>query len=80
MPKLEALSARGGENNSMEQMQSRTTTLTLKLQDLMKGKEKKEDVWCIIFQIDGHNRNECKLLIKYLVMDIVNPLAQGRGM
>jgi hypothetical protein len=49
-----------GENNAgMAQVQSQLAALTIQLQEIMKGKEKHEGVWCITCRTEGHHKDEC---------------------
>ena len=47
-----------GENAiMMSQIQTQLENLTLQLQDIKKGKEQHEDLWCTRFRVDGHTKD-----------------------
>jgi hypothetical protein len=74
--KLEASSV--GENGiGMDQVESQLTSLTIQLQELAKGKEKHQEVWCTTFRKECHHKNECPTFQEYLAAGAPNPLARG---
>jgi hypothetical protein len=69
-----------GENGAgMAQVQSQLATLKIQLQELAKGKEKCEEVWCVTCRKEGHHKNECPTFAYYLAIGALNPLATGGG-
>jgi hypothetical protein len=42
-----------------------------------KGKEKREDIWCIICKEEGHEKENCPLFNEYLASGAPNPLKQA---
>jgi hypothetical protein len=49
-----------GENGvGMAQVQSQSVVLTIQLQDIVKGKEKRKEVWCTTCRIEENHKNEC---------------------
>jgi hypothetical protein len=42
-----------------------------------KGKEKREDIWCIICKVKGHSKDNCPLFNEYLASGAHNPLKQA---
>jgi hypothetical protein len=64
-----------GENNTrMAQMQSQLVALTIQLQELVKGKEKREEVRCITCRTKGRHKNQCPSFQQYLNTGALNPL------
>jgi hypothetical protein len=56
---IRSIPSRRKWRRGMAQVQSQLATLTIQLQDLAKGKEKCEEVWCTTCRIEGHHKNEC---------------------
>ena len=49
-----------GENAAgMNQIQAQLENLMLQLQDIKKGKENHEDLWCTCCHSDGHTKDTC---------------------
>ena len=63
----------------MEQIQNQLANLTPQLQDIKKGKEVREEVWCTKCRTEGHSREHCPIFEKYLASSAPNPLPQARG-
>ena len=61
----------------MQQIQSQLANLTLQLQDMRKGKEVREEVWCTRCRIEGHSREHCLIFAEYLANGVPNPLPQA---
>jgi hypothetical protein len=60
-----------GENGAgMAQVQSQLAALTIQLQELVKGKEKHEEVWCVTCRTKGHHKNECPTFKEYLATEL----------
>ena len=58
----------------MVQIQSQLANLTLQLQDINKGKEGQEDLWCTKCRTDGHTKDNCPTFMNYVVSGAPNPL------
>jgi len=56
----------GESSVGMAQVQSQLDALTLQLHDIAKMKEKRENVWCTYCKAEGHYKNQCSALIKYV--------------
>lgn len=63
----------------MAQIQIQLANLALQLQDMKKGKETKEEVWCTKCRTKGHSKEHCPVFVEYLASGAYNPLPQGRG-
>jgi len=46
---------------------------------MKKGKEVREEVWCIKCKAEGHHNDQCPLFQDYLNSGAPNPLNQGLG-
>jgi len=76
--KLEA-SPIGETGIRMAQIQNQLTNLTIQLQDMKKGKEVREEIWCIRCKAEGHHKDQCPLFQEYLASGAPNPLNHGAG-
>ena len=56
--KLEA-SPIGNVATGMVQIQSQLDNLKIQLQDIKKGNEAQEDLWCTKWRMDGHTKDNC---------------------
>ena len=56
--KLEA-SLVGETTLGMKQFQAQLDNITIQLQDIKKGKEYHNDLWCTRCQEDGHTKDTC---------------------
>jgi len=74
--KLEA-SPIGETGVGMAQIQNQLANLTLQLQAMKKGKEIKEEVWCIKRKVEGHHKDQFPLFQEYLATRVPNALNQG---
>ena len=63
----------------MAQIHNQLANLTLQLQDMKKGKEVREEVWCTKGRMEGHSREHCPVFAEYLASGAPNPLPQARG-
>jgi hypothetical protein len=63
----------------MAQVQSQLVVLRIQLSELMKGKEKHEQVWCITCKTKGHRKDKCPTFVQYMATGAPNPLAGGVG-
>ena len=63
----------------MAQIQSQLANLTLQLQDIKKGKEIREEVWCTKCRTEGHSKEHCLVYAEYLAAGAPNPLPQLQG-
>ena len=74
--KLEASSI--GENVvGMNQIQTQLANLTLQLQDIKKGKEHREEVWCTRCRANRHTKDNFLDFRNYLLSGALNPLSCG---
>ena len=71
--KLEALPI-AKKTMGMAQIQNQLANLTLQLQDIKKGKEIREEVWCSKCRTEGHSREHCPVFAEYLASGAPNPL------
>jgi hypothetical protein len=72
-------SAPVGESISgMIQILSQLTSLSLQVKDMKKdkGKDKREEIWCIICKSEGHDKEHCPLFHEYLASRALIPLNQ----
>ena len=63
----------------MVQIQSQLANLTLQLQDIKKGKEGQEDLWCTKCRMDGHIKDNYLTFMNYVASGAPNPL-NGKGL
>ena len=63
----------------MVQIQLQLANLTLQLQDIKKGKEAKEDLWCTKCRMDRHNKDNYSTFMNYVASGAPNPL-NGQGL
>jgi hypothetical protein len=66
-----------GDSGGMVQVQMQLVALTIQLEELTKGKEKCEQVWCTKCRTEGHHKDECPTFMQYLVTGALNPLLGG---
>jgi hypothetical protein len=72
-------SAPMGESSSgMSQILSQLSSLSLQVEDMKKdkGKNKREDIWCIGCKSEGHDKENCPLFHEYLVSRALCPFNQ----
>ena len=75
--KLEA-SPIGNGTVGMIQIQSQLANLTIHLQDIKRGREVQEDLWCTRCHSNGHTKDECPAYMNYVLSGASNTLgAQG---
>jgi hypothetical protein len=76
--KLEATPV-GESSPGMSQILNQLTSLSLQVEDMKKdkGKEKREDIWCIRCKAEGHDKEHCPLFNEYLASGAPNPLKQA---
>jgi hypothetical protein len=76
--KLEA-SPIGESNPSMSHTLNQLTSLSLQVEDMKKdkGKEKREDIWCIRCKSEGRDKENCPLFNECLASGALNPLKQS---
>ena len=77
--KLEA-SPIGESNAGMVQIQKQLAKLTIQLDDIKRGKEVKEEIWCIRCRAKGHDKDNCPLFQNYLNTRAPNPLNPNQNM
>jgi hypothetical protein len=65
--KLE-LAPMGESNSGMSQILSQLTSLSLQVEDIKKGKgkDKREDVWCVRSKLEGHDKEHYPPFHEYL--------------
>ena len=61
----------------MVQIQNQLANLTLQLQDIKKGKQVREEVWCTKCRTEGHSKEHCPVYAEYMVSGAPNPLPQA---
>jgi hypothetical protein len=68
----------GESSSSMSQILSQLTSLSVEVEDMKKekGKEKREDIWCIRCKSEGHDKENCPLFHEYLSFGALSPLKQ----
>jgi hypothetical protein len=73
--KLEAIPV-GESGPGMSQILNQLTSLSLQVEDMNKekGKEKREDIWCIRCKAEGHEKENYPLFNEYLASREPNPL------
>ena len=49
----------------MNQIQSQPVNLTIQLQDIKKGKDIREEVWCTQCRTEGHHKYQCPYFHDY---------------
>ena len=76
--KLEA-SPIGDSATGMVQIQSQLDNLTIYLQDIKKGKEEQEYLWCMKCRTDGHTKDNYLTFMNYVSSSALNPL-NGHGL
>jgi hypothetical protein len=76
--KLEATPV-GESSPGMSQILNQLTNLSLQVEDMKedKGKEKREDIWCIRCKSKGHDKEHCPLFNEYFPSGAPNPLKQA---
>jgi hypothetical protein len=52
-----------GDSGGMVQVQTQLGALMIQLEELTKGKEKCEQVWCTKCSIEFHNKDECPIFV-----------------
>jgi hypothetical protein len=70
-------SAPMGESSSgMSQILSQLTSFSLEVEDMKKdkGKDKREDIWCVICKYEGHDKEYYPLFHEYLASGALSPL------
>jgi hypothetical protein len=69
----------GEANPGMSQILKKLTILSLQVKDMKKdkGKEKREDIWCITCKLEGHDKDHCPLFHEYLASRAHSPLKQA---
>ena len=63
----------------MVQIQSQLDNLTIQLQDIKKGKEAQEDLWCTKRRMDRHTKDNFLTFMSYISSGAPNPL-NGHGL
>ena len=53
--------------------------LSLQIQDIKKGKDKREEVWCIKCKEEGHHKDQCPSFQEYIATWAPNPCNHGVG-
>jgi hypothetical protein len=69
----------GESSSGMSQILSHLTRLSLQVEDMKKdkGKDKREDIWCIRCKSKGHDKEHCPLFHEYLASRDMIPLKQA---
>ena len=63
----------------MAQLQSQLPVLALQMQEVVKGKEVRMNVWCTICRREGHHKSECPDLVSYAATNVPNPFRGGNA-
>jgi hypothetical protein len=68
----------GESSSGMSQILSQLTSLSLQVEKMKKDKEKdkREDIWCVICKLEGHDKGHYPLFDEYLVSGASIPLKQ----
>jgi hypothetical protein len=66
-----------GDNGGMAQVHMHLVALKIQLVEMMKGKEKCEQVWCTKCRTEGHHKDECPTFTQYLATGAPNPFPGG---
>jgi hypothetical protein len=68
----------GESSSGMSQILSQLTSLYLQVKDMKKyrGKDKREDIWCVRCRSKGHDKEHCPLFNDYLSFGAPRPLKQ----
>jgi hypothetical protein len=63
----------------MSQILSQLTSLSLHVKNMKKdkGKDKREEIWCIRCKSEGHDKEQCTLFHEYLASEAPSPLKQA---
>jgi hypothetical protein len=66
----------GESNLGMSQILSQLTRLSLQVKDMKKdkGKDKREDIWCIRCKSESHDKEYCLMFNEYLAFGAPSPL------
>ena len=62
----------------MVQIQSKLDDMSLQIQDIKKGKEFHQDIWCTRCRTKGHHKDQCLAFHHYLTVGAPKPLSQSR--
>lgn len=62
----------------MVQIQNQLANLTLQLQDIKKGKQVRQEVWCTKCKTEGHSKEHCPVYVEYMVSGVPIPLPQAQ--
>ena len=55
-----------GDDSGIAQIQAQLAVMALELREMKKGKPNREEVWCTQCQTEGHDKERCPLVNKYL--------------
>jgi hypothetical protein len=66
----------GESSSGMSQILSQVTSLSLQVEDMKKYKVKykRDEIWCIKCESEGHNKEHCPLFHEYLASGDPSPL------
>jgi hypothetical protein len=75
--KLES-SPMGECSSGMSQILSQLTSLSVQVEDMKKNKakDKREDIWCVRYRSEGHDKEHFPLFHEYLASRAPSPLKQ----
>ena len=62
-----------GEDSGIAQIQAQLAAMALKLREMKKGKLDREEFWCTQCRTEGHDKERCPLVNKYLQTGVPNP-------
>ena len=72
--KIESSQIKDGGTRMMH-IHSQLDNMMVQLQDIKKGKELQEDLWCTRCRTDGHTKDNCLTYMKYIASGVPNPLS-----
>ena len=61
----------------MNKIQLQLANSTIQLQDIKKGRENREEIWCTQCHGEGHHKDQCPKFSNYLLSGSPNTLNQG---
>ena len=62
-----------GDDFGIAQIQVQLAAMALELSEMKKGKPDREEVWCTQCRTEGHDKERCPLISKYLHTGAPNP-------
>ena len=62
-----------GDDSGIAQIQAQLAAMSLELREMKKGKPDREEIWCMQCRTEGHDKERCPLVNKYLQTGAPNP-------